>query len=872
MSSRQQHNYELLGAPVLLFRNRAAYTSLDQSTASVSLTTVRHYRRQQRVHARWYYPLDFHRVQMAEAETFLDNNASAEDDGSSSVSHYSSSNEETTEEANMDRLERIASRYKELQKQFPSQSPTEDSPNNYLSHQARRRRHLLRHHNPSLRQALLHAYRRKDVTTFPARLMIGPKHAVFRFTGYQQQQLRRYAAQRIDHADPAYLAPWQPGTWMHASALAGTGRSNDNPIHSIPARGNTIVSFPCRCPVCTASDHHRVWWILHAVGPLQETIRLSQLALPGASRTVWRGQKFSNSRVVTNAAKDGTPGRPVGLDTGDYVRELVQCGDNTFVARGDCYISVFRVVPADVRNSPPADDLCLGGSYTPVLVERVDLRSLARNSFSYTPRSMAAHPRYGGLVSDGRVAVVSELESHSVHNCVHQYILGDEVRWTKHTIDNLQFISNLQYSSNHPMVLWSCARSFIRPVPTRDHFKGTPKVGFGTSLFAIDLRTNKASFQWSPSADSFVVEGVHSLSGLLTDWESEHRLFTTSISARKTYDIDTRMPCRPVTTWSLPHFTEGASMDVNKFGAFGTGMILQTPAKLNQEDSHQPILAVNTTPGAAVVHLYQHPNRSPRFQCAPTESVYTPGLNSLPVSVATSLSFPLPDISASVATCGLTSFHIPTKELFSSTVREENEAILQYAPSTLCVVTCTTKGDLYAHPLLVSSSDVAMAKSSDAMPPGCVSVPAPRDYVVLDREAPVNWLPLNLSNEFPVPSSAIVVPLDPFHESYQEETLPWIPRVQDNGDMVVVTPAESQSLSLSGDGHDNIVGLEANMLEDQQATFSSTMDCFHRNLVNVQRRQMRQERFSERTDMTEAVIENVEYKWDDSGYGSGGSG
>jgi hypothetical protein len=367
---------------------------------------------------------------------------------------------------------------------------------------------------------------------------------------------------------------------------------------------------------------------------------------------------------------------------------------------------------------------------------------------------------------------------------------------------------------------------------------------------------------------------MHTISGLLTDWDTEHRIFVSSISAKSTFEIDTRMPCRPVTTWSLPHYTEGPETRNDTFGPFGCGMLLQKPTMTNEEATNapQPIFAVNTTPGSFSIHLYQRPENSPLFHCSPIESVYTPTENKLPgLSVATSLSFRLPDVSNNVSTCGLATFRIPTKRLFSSTENDQVEEILDHAPYTVCVVTSTTKGDVYVHPLLESDSYKALAQTSSTGPPGSTSVPIPKENIVLDIKAPFNWLPLNLTNQYPVPSSAIVVPLTttkPYPTGVG--TPAWTPSLQaDDDDKAVEIPARRQSrTTLSTNEKESAVHLPQSVLDDQQMTFASTLDCFHPNLTNVQRRQMRQDQSFQRTDLTEQVIKDVESSWNAHDYES----
>ena len=166
-----------------------------------------------------------------------------------------------------------------------------------------------------------------------------------------------------------------------------------------------------------------------------------------------------------------------------------------------------------------------------------------------------------------------------------------------------------------------------------------------------------------------------------------------------------RMPCRPVSCWSLPHYSEGPGTEPDKFGVFGAGMIFSRP---RVHGHGMPLFAINKTPGTTGIHLYQSPNRVPSFQCLPAESLFTPAVNSSSMSVATSMLLPLPDAAGSVFTCGLSSFCVPTRHLLQSAESGEEQTILDYSRTTVCVVSSTNKGDLYLHSLLESKSEASL--------------------------------------------------------------------------------------------------------------------------------------------------------------------
>lgn len=618
---------------------------------------------------------------------------------------------------------------------------------------------------------------------------------------FRQTQL--YDRERRNRADPAYLAPFhgrslrratrqdiqsrfpetrpthkrkdsnsEPTTastfnTLSAPTVPGIPRDDPNAPHRF---GNCLVAFPCRCGSCsscnsqatqqpiTSSEEVRplppMHCLLHPVGPLQDRVRLSFMKLPrGVRSTILR--------------KDPRSQIPEEIDIGYRLRQLIQCGDNpyVFVARTDLHCTVFSVTfvePTEssrVRN--PDGDVCWGTANL-TMMRRLDCRTLVRGSrdCSLRPTDMTCHPRYGsGGFTPCNVAIAYE-SSNGDRNAVHRVQVSSLGSTTcqKHVISNLQDIFQIEFSSFHPMVLWSAARSYVRPALTSSYSNRRPKIGHGSSLYSIDLRLkDKATFQWSPSAQEFLPEGIHCISGLYTDWSKHHCVWVSSVSAGKTWEIDTRMPCRAVNTWSLPHMCDQMGASLPPTGGFGGRILFSCPQSsgirpsVNQRE-FDPMLGVGTKPGHHGLHLYQRPLQASPFHMQSVEVAGSANLSGLGnISAARSSVFPLPDVSENVFTCGLATFR-SSSQCFGST---HSFQFLGFSSDDLdefiCAVTLTNKGDVYAQTLVESkSADIQNAQIRN-LPLGSVILPAPDNES--KEELSWNEIPISTTNQYPVPSS-----------------------------------------------------------------------------------------------------------------------
>lgn len=160
------------------------------------------------------------------------------------------------------------------------------------------------------------------------------------------------------------------------------------------------------------------------------------------------------------------------------------------------------------------------------------------------------------------------------------------------------------------------------------------------------------------------------------------------------------------------------------------------------------------------MHLYQRPRFGPRFQTKSIECISSPSLSGLgAVSVATSSTFALPDVSDRVFTCGLAAFRRPVSTYLEAT--DPNQLGYQDTElrSVLCAVSLTSKGDIYAHSMLESQASHKQSRNFDGLPVGCSILPIPggeKEDTSCDSRGSWNTLRISLSNDFPVPSQSVV--------------------------------------------------------------------------------------------------------------------
>ena len=647
------------------------------------------------------------------------------------------------------------------------------------------------------------------------RMKSSSKNSSYRqsLTEAQKERAKQAIKQRLVCADPAYLAAPAWSSLEEATKVVADNSIDDYDEHSPPPRrkrqriqsikttpllpdsaippqavedalthrvGNCIACFPCFCSVCHEAglaegeiQSQGNWFLIHPVGPLMNRLRLSRIQLPKTQRhpTPQIPMLYQFDNMMTE------------IDIGDRLWQLCRCGADTYVARTAMDCTVIQVASKRCGQDPSViaqmHGQCRGCFFSLNVLHKIKCflpspSLITGDAARLTPRFVAAHPRYGGRFTDSKLAIVmaSGKDDDSGHCNVikHANVGSTSIRMTDHYINNLQDIRQIDFSKQHPMVLWGVARSYIRPTPVLDSQHDTPMLGHGYSLYSIDLRSsnNQATFQWSPSVHQHLVEGVHSISTVATNWNSshEHSVLVSSISAQKTWELDSRMPCQVVNTWSLPHSCDGPGTKKPHSSVHGTGFLLSVPPSpphaLNFGASgphkrQEVLLGVNCTPGSFGLHVYRKPLVRPQFHTDSLESANWPGNKE--TSIASSSCFPLPDVGEKVFTCGLDSF-ITSPHMFDSTPLSSGQS---QPASVLGIVTATNNGDIYVHNLLESEQPIfSSTLSTDGFPVGTSTFPVlqPKTSTVASSTPAgvigKNDLELRLSNEFPVPSSSIV--------------------------------------------------------------------------------------------------------------------
>jgi hypothetical protein len=127
------------------------------------------------------------------------------------------------------------------------------------------------------------------------------------------------------------------------------------------------------------------------------------------------------------------------------------------------------------------------------------------------------------------------------------------------------------------------------------------------------------------------------------------------------------------------------------------------------------------------------------------------------MSVAVSSVFAFPDVSDRIFTCGLASVCVPVSKFLD----RASIANLGYADEDLksvhCVFSMTSKGDIYAHNLLESEAKYQRSKYYEGLPLGSCAVAVDEAAIHRFKRSKLGRLAVNLSNNYPLPSSALSV-------------------------------------------------------------------------------------------------------------------
>ena len=502
-----------------------------------------------------------------------------------------------------------------------------------------------------------------------------------------------------------------------------------NPSEGPEQHGNSLLVLLCPC--CPSR-----WCLVYPSGELLNKLTIGRIHRP-----------LDDASVSKN---------DVELDVGERIldiKELCAWGATKaglLLVRTANYTTLVSIRVQHNGLNGDGDDLGEAECrYEVAEVSRTDLRCLTRSQPSYTPVDTACDPRYGNGFTSPRYAIVSR--SLTERNVVHRVVVGagsrafcEADRIEKHTIRNLRQIDRVDFSSNHPMVLWSVASSFVRPGREADPMVGRPVAGHGSSLFSIDLRSETGTFQWSPSFEQVMTEGVHSLSGIQTDWDNPFRVWVSSVSAGKVWDMDTRMSCRVVTTWSLHARCSEVSEYVESLnGLHGSGTLLVRPKSDDScrigvvDRTRIPMVAVDKDPTTRCFNVFQRPDVPPAFGTDSLECM-VPGMEVLSsgerqsVSIARTSTFLLP--STRSFPIGLAAFR--TSALSFLTAEELSELGYTAVPKDgMCTVSLTANGDLYTHTLLECPvTERSHSRSMNGMPIGARALRVERKSVDLSRQ------------------------------------------------------------------------------------------------------------------------------------------
>ncbi|GKY92209.1 hypothetical protein MPSEU_000192100 [Mayamaea pseudoterrestris] len=801
MSKNKQYVFEQLGAPINLFRNESAYTPMHDEPLNMDAPTFLDYQRKlKRSQARWYYMMDYKSIRpvmqklprgfLGPAYKAYDDAGEDDDDDDDDDDEFEAPSKHRMSKYHCLSLDQESANDDDMTNDA---NDGDDSPNidwtflysSSLPLQQEIRAQMLLSANEAVpksakairkRLKLMRLYQQYDALYLPRRMRapaganLNKSPTSRRLSKRAAQLTRRMDRNRLDRADPSYLAPFDatvinemarddlveqyPVACVNSGAefVSKAARRQDlyyNNMDSCEAPvhyGNCLATTTCPCDYCRASANPS-WCLLHATGPLLDRITCSFLQFP---EDALPDQQAS----ATGAA--------AVLDIGDSLRQLEECGTDMFVARTMLHLTVFRLVAPTCTLASCAQTVQFQ------TLHRIDLRSANRARSSYLPIDITCHPKYGRGWTDASIVGVYNDTNRREQKTLKHFQAGDAyLRETSHYISNLETIFRVEYSSHHPMVLWSVARSHVSSMLAESETSTQhPRSGRGFSLYSIDLRSDQGTFQWSPSAEEFRVEGTHSLTGVFTDWHKDHAVFASSISAGKTWEIDTRMPCRSICSWSLPSRCDDSDTVLSPMSLNGYGSLFAQPKRASNDQgllSSLPVLNVSTAPLAFGIHCYQRPIHGPRYHAKSLESPASPALAFLSdASIAASSSFALPDVSDRVFTCGLCAIELPTPRILTPNKLAQIGCHQSDIEGAACVISTTSKGDVYSHILLASTASHSKSKIYDDLPLGTNAVPLPDDssdfLTSLSREmfSGPGRICVSLTRQYPIPSSAIL--------------------------------------------------------------------------------------------------------------------
>lgn len=573
----------------------------------------------------------------------------------------------------------------------------------------------------------------------------------------QQPQLLLHA----DKQHSEYSIPLHKGTSYTSNT---TVISDHRAERSRPTTyGNCLLAL--HCPPCTNL-------IIHPAGEDLSFVTMSTIALP-------RGD-------------GGNGGSNQQADIGGRVLQLLLCGTNRtldksksfrIIARTSQYCSVIKVKPTKQKTFAQEDDdeedednnAC--PEYHMRVEHRIDFRmSNISVQPSYLPVQIACDSKITNSFFTSPSFVVLCRDDEGRTNTIQRVVLGHELVVKSYSFDSsLADISLIEYCSDNRMSLWAAARSIVMPKLSYGFHKGrsgTP-TGYGHSLYRIDLMNNTSSFVWSPSHAAYLIEGFHSINGIMSDTTNDNILWISSSSAGKVWALDIRYKSpKVVVSWSLPPLSDGLRSRSSPTGIYGGGVLFSQPLSSLISSSSSPnkytidsiqkniqtpvMFSVKKDPFSTSLSVYQFPCTMPRFATRPLESA---GFQHIPKTtfdvacIARSAIFPLPDVSGDIFNVGIATFQCSSTTCLRT--KQLDQLGYDTAPAKVVyVITMTCIGDLYCHSLLeTNGAEETKAKLFVGLPVGTRAIPFPGD---VEAETPVTThLRISPRNEFPIPSNAI---------------------------------------------------------------------------------------------------------------------
>ena len=276
--------------------------------------------------------------------------------------------------------------------------------------------------------------------------------------------------------------------------------------------GNCLLAMPCRCSesasipnqddVSESSNQHpahrTTWFVVHPSGHRLDAIAVTRIQLPQEEPITGATiANDTNSRVITDK-----------IPIGERIVQIAMCGSNKgWDAEEDdtgrrrillvrTQTRCLVVECAWVDTSTPQGGCSGGGHYSLSVISSVEYfgnGAQQRGLLGFAPIHVAASPYTTG--TSGHAPAVFALLSHSTlppsmelhgilpetsaapkQNVVHRAIVYNssnrgpvprrmEPSIHQHTIDKLCFISQVEFSRSHPMVLWASGRSSVMHKP-----------------------------------------------------------------------------------------------------------------------------------------------------------------------------------------------------------------------------------------------------------------------------------------------------------------------------------------------------------------------------------------------------------------------